>query len=479
MEPTPEVLVVDDDLYLLAALRQTLVLHGYGVEACNNPLEALELVERRVFSAVLADIRMPEMDGLALLDRIVARDADLPVILITGHGDIGMAVEAIKRGAYHFLQKPVDDDCVLATLARAIERRQLVLANRHLERQLTDSRARRTSFYGLIGNHPSMLALYSLIETIGGESDPVLISGETGTGKELVARALHVVGRRDLGPYVAVNMGAIPSEIIESELFGHEKGAFTGAVQRKIGKFEYAGEGTLFLDEICSMPAQLQGKLLRVLEERVFTRLGGNETIPLRARIVTATNRDLSEEIKAGRFREDLYFRLNVLPVPLTPLRQRRMDIPLLADHFWSEYCEGRNEADAGSSCPPELIHQLMLHDWPGNIRELRNAVRRYCVMGGSSDGALFAGHEEQVVPVETTLTWREYMNRQEQRYVEDILRKTRGQVSEAHQRMKISRKSLYDKINKYGIDLQQIREECGDAGQSPSFSRRCDRSEL
>jgi len=451
----PEILVVDDDLYLLAAIKQTLELNGYGVRTFVNPLEALAGIDAHPFAAVLADIRMPEMNGMILLERILAVDPDLPVILITGHGDINMAVEAVKKGAYHFLQKPVDEDIILATLVRAIERRQLILENRRLEKELIASRDSRSRFYGLVGSHPTMLGLYTLIETIAVESDPVLIVGETGTGKELVARAIHVISHQDKAPYVAVNMGAIPAEMIESELFGHEKGAFTGAIQRKLGKFEYAGTGTLFLDEICSMPTQLQSKLLRVLEERSFTRLGSNASIPLKARIITATNRDLMAEIDKGNFREDLFFRLNVLPVHLPPLRERKEDIPLLVDYFWNEYCDGQH-SDA-QPCSPELIRQLMQQHWPGNIRELRNYVRRYCVFGAKDLV------QEKPAMVATTaaipcLAWKEYMEQQERLYVLQILQKAGGQVSVAHQLMGISRKSLYDKINKYRIELHQIR---------------------
>jgi two-component system C4-dicarboxylate transport response regulator DctD len=455
--PPPEILVIDDDLYLLAAIKQTLMLNGYAVQTFANPLEGLAGIEGHPFAAVLADIRMPEMNGMVLLERILAVDPDLPVILITGHGDINMAVEAVKKGAYHFLQKPVDEDIILATLSRAIERRQLILENRRLEKQLIASRDSRSHFYGLVGSHPLMLGLYTLIETIAGESDPVLIVGETGTGKELVARAIHVISHKDNAPYVAVNMGAIPAEMIESELFGHEKGAFTGAIQRKLGKFEYAGIGTLFLDEICSMPAQLQSKLLRVLEERSFNRLGSNASIPLKARIIAATNRDLMAEIDKGNFREDLFFRLNVLPVHLPPLRERKEDIPLLVDYFWNEYCDGQNSDTR--PCSPELIRQLMQQQWPGNIRELRNFVRRYCVLGAKD---LVSGEPAMVAasPENTCLAWKEYMEQQERLYVQQVLHRVGGQVSAAHQLMGISRKSLYDKINKYGIELHRIREK-------------------
>ena len=453
----PSVLVVDDDLYLLAAIKQTLTLNGYAATTCGNPLEALARLGDQPFAAVLADIRMPEMNGMVLLERILERDPDLPVILITGHGDISLAVEAVKKGAYHFLQKPVDEDIILATLERAIERRQLVLENRRLEEQLTRTRETRSRFYGLVGSHPSMLELYRLIETIAHEPDPVLIIGETGTGKELVARALHDISHQETAPYVAVNMGAIPAEMIESELFGHEKGAFTGAIQRKLGKFEHAGNGTLFLDEICSMPTQLQARLLRVLEERCFSRLGGNTLIPLRARIVAATNRDLEAEVARGSFRQDLYFRLNVLQVQLPPLRERREDIPLLVDWFWNEYCDGQHTGTR--PCSPELIRRLMARDWPGNIRELRNFVRRTCVLG--EDGPTPAGTPPVTAGAEgVCLPWKEHMEAQEHQYLLQVLQQTGGQVRAAHQLMGISRKSLYEKINKYGIDLRPLRDK-------------------
>lgn len=461
--PAPHIMVVDDDLYLLAAIEQNLMLSGYTVETFGNPLEALARLEPTSFSAVLADIRMPEMDGMTLLSRMLEKDPDLPVILITGHGDISMAVEAVKKGAYNFLQKPVDEDVILATLSRAIERRQLVLNNRLLERQLLAAREGCSRFCGLVGSHPVMLGLYSLIETVARETDPVLISGETGTGKELVARAIHTLGLHSDAPYVAVNMAAIPAEMIESELFGHEKGAFTGAIQRKIGKFEFAGEGTLFLDEICSMPAPLQAKLLRVLEDRTFSRLGGNSPIPLQARIIAATNRDLPAEIKRGTFRQDLYFRLNVLPVQLPPLRERREDIPLLVEYFRHEYFDGR--AEKATPCPQELLQQLTQRDWPGNIRELRNVVRRCCVLGDPVP----AGPESSLsVPIQSAASesvcqpWKEYMEQQERQYLEQVLRQVNGQVSAAHQMMGISRKSLYDKINKYNLDLAPLRRDSG-----------------
>ncbi|WP_051309976.1 sigma-54-dependent transcriptional regulator [Desulfogranum japonicum] len=453
-----EVLVVDDDRFLLSAISQTLLLNAYNPTITTSPVEALQLLRQHDFAVVLADIRMPEMDGMELLKHLLEFDPELPVILITGHGDINLAVEAMKSGAYHFLQKPVDEDVILATLERALERRELLSANKKLQEQLEEKKSFSNRFHGLIGQHPSMQKLFAMIETYAVERDPVLIVGETGTGKELVARAIHTIGQGPDTPYLAVNMGALPAEMIESELFGHEKGAFTGAIQRKVGKFEYAGTGTLFLDEICSMPAHLQSKLLRVLEERSFTRLGGNHAISLDARIIAATNRDLPTEIQKGNFRQDLYFRLNVLPLHLPPLRERKEDIPLLIEHFSREYCVGNTEPPDIS---PDVILELSNRIWPGNIRELRNVVRRYCVLGMSeneSAGQEYIKDAEALSHPETCPTWKEFMTTQEKKYIEDVLQRTNGQVVKAHKRMGISRKSLYEKINKYSIDLEQFR---------------------
>lgn len=450
----PRLLVVDDDPYLLLALRQTLELAGYAADTFANPLEALAAVQtgKRDFAAVLADIRMPGMDGMTLLAKLKGLDPDLPVILITGHGDVAMAVKAVKEGAYDFLQKPVDEETLLGALTRAVERKRLMLENRELQARLAASRAERSAFYGLVGAHPAMRQVYALIETMAAAPDPVLISGETGSGKELAARALHALSAAGQ-PFVAVNMAALPAEMLESELFGHERGAFTGAESRKPGKFEFAGSGTLFLDEICSLPLHLQGKLLRVLEERAFSRLGGNALIPLQARIVSATNHDLEEEARAGRFRQDLYFRLNVLPLKIPPLSARKEDIPLLARHFAEEY----NLLHAGQPVllPQNFLDRLTARSWPGNVRELRNEVRRFCILGEERQVSL----SPLPLPDGEPESLKAHMEAEEKRYLLAVLGRFGGQVSTASAVLGLSRKSVYEKINRYGIDLDSLRQ--------------------
>lgn len=453
------ILVVDDDRYLLLALRQTLELAGFVVQTFERSPAALAAVlgQKEHFAAVLADIRMPELDGMALLARLHKERPELPVILITGHGDVALAVQAVKEGAYDFLQKPVDGEALLGALGRAVERNRLVKENRQLQATLEASRAERTAFYGLVGAHPAMRQVYRLIETMATAPDPVLISGETGSGKELAARALHALSAAGQ-PFVAVNMAALPAEMIESELFGYERGAFTGADSRKAGKFEFAGRGTLFLDEICSMPLHLQGKLLRVLEERAFCRLGGNAAIPLGARIISASNRDLEGEVASGRFRQDLYFRLNVLPLKIPSLAERVADIPLLARHFAEEYA--LLHGDPQVRLEPAFLDALSQRSWPGNVRELRNLVRRHCILGGQAQQDKAIGAPAAALPASDPLsTWKEHMEREEKRYLIEALAHVGGQVSAACRILGLSRKSVYEKVRRLGIDLEGLRQ--------------------
>ena len=454
---TQRIMVVDDDRYLLMAIEQTLQLNGYTVDTFASPVEALDHLGKEEYAAIVTDIKMPVMDGLQFLTHVKAADRELPVIMITGHGDIALAVTAIQSGAYDFLQKPVDEDVLLACLVRAMEKRKLVLENRRLSSSLAEQRQDLTRFYGLIGNHPAMHRLYDIIKAVAAENDPVMIYGETGTGKELVARAIHEIGSRAGQPFVAVNMGAIPSEMMESELFGHSKGAFTGALQRKVGKFEFAGEGTLFLDEICSLPIGLQSKLLRVLEEKTITPLGSNTQVPVRARIIAATNKDLEQEIARENFRQDLFFRLSVLPVRIQPLRERREDIPLLVEFFRQEYGYGKMQSPP--LFPPETIREICAAPWPGNVRELRNHVRRLCILGSIEHGESGCQKKKgEVSGSSEQLPLKNYMDRMEKSFIEAALKKNRGQVAPTCSQLGISRKSLYDKVGRYALDLNAFR---------------------
>lgn len=448
------IMVVDDDPYLLAAIHQTLTLHGYEVDIFDKPKEALVALSSANYLAVIVDIKMPVIDGLEFLQLAKEKCSDLPVILITGHGDVHMAVKAMKEGAYDFLEKPVDEDVLLVSLARAVEKMQLVIDNRGLCRQLEVEKEKRGSFHGLIGAHPLMRRLYDTIEIVAQEDDPVLIAGETGTGKELVARAIHNLSERRDKPFVAVNMGAIPAEMLEAELFGYEKGAFTGACQTKIGKFEFAGEGTLFLDEICSMPVNLQSKLLRILEDKAITRLGANNSTPIQARILSATNSVLADEIETGRFRQDLYFRLNVLPIRMPPLKKRLSDIPLLFDYFCKEYGKESGCFDFAT------MQQLIRRDWPGNVREFKNYVKRLCVYRADLHGAGAEDLMSEPKGLESPLVapLRQAVDEAERNHIIYALRLHNGQIVAAHKSLMISRKCLYDKINRYGIDLHSLR---------------------
>jgi two-component system C4-dicarboxylate transport response regulator DctD len=368
-----------------------------------------------------------------------------------------MAVVAMKKGAYDFLEKPVDEDVLLSSLSRAVEKMQLILTNRDLSRRLEIAGEKRDRFHGLIGAHPLMHNLYDAIQLVAREEYPVLITGETGTGKELVARAIHDLSSRKGKPFVAVNMGAIPEDMLESELFGHEKGSFTGAGQLKLGKFEFARDGTLFLDEISNMPFNLQVKLLRVLEDNAIIRLGANDAIPMRARIITATNCDLVQELEAGRFRQDLYFRLNVLPITMPPLRERRSDIPLLFKYFCDQYAlEHGQQADCLDA---GILASIIRQDWPGNVRELKNYAKRLCVYRGSGDPSLAGDAKSSAGSLKPSAApLREAVDEAEKKHIIDILRLHGGQIAAAHKALDISRKSLYDKINKYKIDLGSFR---------------------
>ncbi|SHN19324.1 two-component system, NtrC family, C4-dicarboxylate transport response regulator DctD [Pseudomonas asturiensis] len=366
------VIVVDDEAPIRQAVEQWLTLSGFTVQVFARAEECLAHLPEHFPGVVLTDVRMPGMSGLDLLARLQGLDKDLPVILLTGHGDVPMAVEAMREGAYDFLEKPFSPETLISNLRRALEKRQLVLENRRLHEQ-ADARTRLDAT--LLGMSPSLQTLRRHVLELSQLSVNVIIRGETGSGKELVARCLHDFGPRASKPFVALNCAAIPEHLFEAELFGHESGAFTGAQGKRIGRLEYADGGTVFLDEIESMPMAQQVKLLRVLQDKRLERLGSNQSIEVDLRIIAATKPDLLEEARAGRFREDLAYRLNVAELRLPPLRERREDIPLLFNHFARAAATrmGREAAQVSAA----RLSQLLSHDWPGNVRELANAAER------------------------------------------------------------------------------------------------------
>ncbi|CTQ58787.1 sigma-54-dependent transcriptional regulator [Roseibium album] len=436
------VLLIDDEEALRGSLSQGLELTGQDVFASGRPESALERISRDFYGVLVTDIRMPGTDGFQVMKNAFEIDPALPVVLITGHGDVPLAVEAMRAGAYDFLEKPFSVAHLASVVERALDKRRLVLENRKLREELAD----RTGLESrLVGRTPAMDLLRKNVMALAATDADILILGETGSGKEVVARALHDEGPRKDKPFVALNCGALPAEIIESELFGHEKGTFTGASGQRIGKLEHAHGGTVFLDEIESMPLELQVKLLRVIETRTIERLGSNKAIELDVRFVAATKEDLEAAGKAGRFRLDLFYRLNVVNVEIPPLRDRIEDIPLLFRHLAVEArARYRREIpDIGEL----YLADLMARDWPGNVRELRNVADRF-VLGleqqsdpqSSNGSSLF----EQIANYERALIAAE-------------LKRNGGVIKPTYENLGLSRKALYEKMRKHGLGKDEI----------------------
>ncbi|WP_346893122.1 sigma-54 dependent transcriptional regulator [uncultured Roseibium sp.] len=436
------VLLIDDEEDLRASLTQGLELSGQTVMATGNPEDALERITRDFYGVLVTDIRMPGEDGFQVMRKAFEIDPALPVVLITGHGDVPLAVEAMRAGAYDFMEKPFSVSSLASVVDRALDKRRLVLENRKLREELAD----RTGIEGrLVGRAPAMDQLRRTVLALAPTDADVLILGETGAGKEVVARALHDEGPRQSRPFVALNCGALPAEIIESELFGHEKGAFTGASGQRIGKLEHAHGGTVFLDEIESMPLELQVKLLRVIETRTIERLGSNKSIDLDVRFIAATKEDLEAAGREGRFRLDLFYRLNVVTVAIPPLRERLEDIPLLFQHLAVE-ARARYRREI-PDMPDSYLAKLMAHDWPGNVRELRNVADRF-VLGletqASASNSTGASLFDQVAAYEKALIAAE-------------LKKNGGVIKETYEGLGLSRKALYEKMRKYGLAKEDM----------------------
>ncbi|MBL8428224.1 MAG: sigma-54-dependent Fis family transcriptional regulator [Dechloromonas sp.] len=434
------ILIIEDDPDVALGCEQALQLEGFTAEVAGSAEQGRKRLGADFPGIVVSDIRLPGRDGLSLQRDLHALDPELPVVLITGHGDVSMAVQAMKDGAYDFLQKPFAPEQLVDIARRALEKRRLVLEVRALRRQL-DQRDRLEA--RLIGNSAGMARVRGLIGALANSAADVLIHGETGTGKELVARCLHDASPRARGNFVAINCGGLPETLFDSEIFGHEAGAYTGAGKRRIGKIEHASGGTLFLDEIESMPVPMQIKLLRVLQERTLERLGSNTPIPIDCRIIAATKEDLTALADQGRFRADLYYRLSVATLPLPPLRERREDIPLLFEHFLLQ-AAARHERPVPAT-PAGRIQQLVGYHWPGNVRELRNVADR-CVLGieaGSPPFGQPAGDAPRPLA--------ETVDAFERALIADALRRY-GSLARTAEALAIAKTTLHDKIRKHGL---------------------------
>ena len=446
-----DVILIDDDEDLRPALVQGLELDGITVNAFHDASSALGAISRDFHGVVVSDIRMPGIDGLGLLKHVCDIDPALPVVLITGHGDVALAVEAMRDGAYDFIEKPFPVQRLTTVVQRGIEKRRLVLENRLLREHLDASDDLETR---LVGRNGAMRRLRGEITALADTDVDVLVLGDTGSGKEVVARALHDFGGRAAGNFVAINCGAVPAEIFESELFGHEAGAFTGAQKQRIGKLEYANGGTVFLDEIESMPLDLQVKLLRAIEARTIERLGSNKPIPLDIRFVASTKADLAAESDAGRFRADLFYRLNVVTLPIPSLKERRDDIALLFAQL-ARQARARYRREL-PEMTPELEAELLAHDWPGNVRELRNMADRW-VLG------LWRGFSGTADTKGTGGALADRVAAFEKAVIEAELRQHHGSMKTTYEALGMSRKGLYDKIKRHGIEDTGVGTE--DAG--------------
>lgn len=447
-----KILIVDDEKGIRTSLRGILEDEGFEVEAVGSGERCLEVVRSNDFDLILLDIWLPEMDGLAVLEQLKTDGYQAQVVMISGHGTIETAVRATRLGAWDFIEKPLTLDKTVLVVRNALKQRRLELENIELQRQLAGQGE-------MVGESPAMERLRQEIELAAPSDSRVLVFGENGTGKELVAREIHRASKRSGNPFVEVNCAAIPEELIESELFGHKKGSFTGASEDKDGKFKAAHGGTLFLDEIGDMSLKTQAKVLRVLQEQKIEPVGSNEAIGVDVRVITATNKDLQEEIDAGRFRKDLYFRINVIPIRVPPLRERQEDVPILARHFVKEFSArfGRKPKEI----EPDADKILMSQDWPGNVRELRNTIERLMIMvpgdrisAADLRSAPVPGAPEQPLETMEFSSLKEAKEHVERSLILATLEKCNYNVADTAKRLQVERSHLYRKLRGYGIEI-------------------------
>jgi two-component system NtrC family response regulator len=453
------VLIVDDEKNYTRILGAVLEEEGFEILTANSGPEALEVLEGSDVDLVLTDMKMPLMDGIQLLEKIKTRDSELPVIMMTAHGTVDKAVEAMQKGAYSYILKPFDNDRLIIYVRKAVAMFRVIKENRDLRNAVSS----QYSFGNIIGKSKVMQQVFDTIRKVAPSNATVLIEGESGTGKELVAKSIHFNSPRREKPFVAVNCSALAETLLESELFGHEKGAFTGAVSMRKGRFELADTGTLFLDEIGDMSTGLQVKLLRVLQEKVFERVGGTKPIAVNIRVIAATNRNLKEEMNKGRFREDLYYRLNVVHIALPSLKQRQQDIRLLLDHFINKYADERKHSVPVTGIDPDVERLFYEYSWPGNVRELENLIERLMIMspGGVITPADLpksfkeTAHDDlyiESVPVDAKLY--DTLTMIEKTMILRALKKTGYVQSRAAELLGIGKSGLNQKIKKYNLDV-------------------------
>ncbi len=451
-----KILVVDDEAIQRDIVRDILEDQGYEVVASGNGVEGLEYIKTSPVDVILTDLRMPGMDGVELLQHIKEFDPEIVVVVITAYGSVESAVDAMKKGAYHYLSKPLDKEELTLVVERALQNKHLVDENRALRQELQE----RYAFHNIIGRSQNMQNVFKMIEKVAPSESTVIIYGESGTGKELVARALHGHSKRKDRRFLAVNCAAIPDTLLESEMFGYEKGAFTGAKAQKKGIFEEVDNGTLFLDEIGDLDVTLQAKLLRVLQEGEFQRVGGTKTLNVNVRVLAATNKNLEEEVKEGRFRQDLYYRLNVVPIFLPPLRSRRQDIPYLAEHFLKKYQNKHKKIVKRISSG--VMKRFMDYRWEGNVRELESVIEHSVILADRDVIEMDALPEKLQEPLATPSPANPLeftipdegisLEHLERSLIESALKKTNGSIKKTSELLSISYKTLQYRIQKYHL---------------------------
>jgi two-component system response regulator HydG len=466
-EPRPRILVVDDEFAVRDSLTHWFEKDGYDVTAAENATEALRALQEHRYDVVLLDIKMPGMDGMELQAHIHKLDPSLAVIMITAFASVETAVQALKQGAFDYVTKPIDPDELSHLVQRALEKRRLERENLQLRETLDDLVAVDT----IVGESPPMKKVLELIRHVADTNATVLIRGESGTGKELIARAIHANSPRRYFPIVPVNCGALPETLLESELFGHEKGAFTGAQYRRKGKMEMADGGTLFLDEVGAISPRMQVDLLRALESKEITRIGGSRPLQVDFRVICSTNEDLEKAVEESRFREDFYYRINVFTIEAPPLRARASDIPLLAEHFRKRFARQMDKRITGISA--EAMKLLRNHDWPGNVRELANAIERAMVVGRPpvirpEDLPLGAPRPSLTPPGPGAISLAEL----ERRHIASVLEQTGWNITRAAEVLEVDRVTVYNKIKKYGLRREEILGDGGATGGGEARDR-------